>query len=366
MKRLSCALIILLCCQISSATSVRLITIGPGDAFWSAFGHTAIAIDDVVYGFGYFSFDDDIVSSFIRNRMQYDIGVSDFSYEIRLAQQQNRDFSVIELNFSAADSKQLSDYLQWYMLPENQSYSYDYFLNNCSTKVRDLLELAFGEAFKQRAQLIVEGNLPNSYIDQTFPAKHQGLMNFGLALGYGWPAYTARNAWELMAFPVYFEQYLINEYSGELSPRQLIFQAKASNPVTSFLLSHWLLILYVSMWSLLLAFKSSQQFMAKTWFVWHGLIGLMLLALWLLTPHMVADWNFNVLLMMPLGLLITKYNRLIPVVALGWVCWFLVAIYLKAWYLIPLLLPAFMALKIMLKTRLNTDKAHLTFGGVFQ
>ena len=131
MKRLGCVLLFLLCCQTSSATSVRLITIGPGDAFWSAFGHTAIAIDDAVYGFGYFSFDDDLVSSFIRNQMEYDIGISDFNHEIYLAQQQNRDFSVIELNLSAADSKQLIDYLQWHILPENQSYSYDYFLNNC-------------------------------------------------------------------------------------------------------------------------------------------------------------------------------------------------------------------------------------------
>ena len=45
--------------QFAEAKNIRLITIGPGDEFWSVFGHTAIAIDDDVYGFGYFSFADE-------------------------------------------------------------------------------------------------------------------------------------------------------------------------------------------------------------------------------------------------------------------------------------------------------------------
>jgi len=114
--------------------------------------------------------------------MQYDLGVSDLQYEIRLAQQQNRDFSTIELNLTTAEIKQIADYLQWHMLPENQSYGYDYFLNNCSTKVRDILDSALNQRLGQYSQSMIEEKASN-YIEQTFPAKNQGVMNFGLALG---------------------------------------------------------------------------------------------------------------------------------------------------------------------------------------
>ena len=319
-----------------------MVTIGPGDAFWSAFGHTAIAIDDAIYGFGYFSFDDDIIGSFIGNRMQYDLGVSDFNYEIQLAQQQNRDFTTIELDLSVGEVKQITDYLRWHMLPENQSYGYDYFLNNCSTKVRDILNDALNQSLKNQYFTSV-GELNSSYFDQTFPAKHQGLMNFGLALGYGWPAYTARNSWELMAFPMFLEQLMMTDSS--LS-REMIFQAAEDHPILSLILTHWFVVLYVLLWSFLLLFRASQRLSSKIWFIWHGIIGVILLFLWLLTPHTVANWNFNVLLMMPLGLLLAKFKSLMPLIVLSWFCWLIVALYLQAWYLIPLLFPALLALKV--------------------
>ncbi len=348
MKRLIAFIGLLFCYQISSATTVKLISIGPGDAFWSAFGHTAIAVDDVVYGFGYFSFDEVTVASFLANQMDYDLGVSDFDQEVYLAQLQNRDFSVIELNLSASEVEQISGYLKWHSLPENQSYPYDYFLNNCSTKVRDVINTAWQQQLKQHAQSDNRNHPKNSYIGQTFPAKHQGLMNFGLALGYGWPAYAQRNAWELMAFPVYFEQYLEANFSQQLQARQVLFEAQLTPPLKSFVLTHWVLLTYLLMWCLLLAFKATQKLAAKAWFLWHGLLGLVMLVLWLLTPHIALDWNFNVLLMTPLGWLLVKYPRLkvIWLVALSWLLWLVLAIYLQAWYLMPLIIPALMSLKI--------------------
>lgn len=336
-------LVVLLHAQSISAATVRLITIGPGDAFWSAFGHTAIAIDNDVYAFGYFSFDEDTFSSFVSNNMFYDAGLSDLDQEIRWAQQQNRDFSSIELNLTAAETQQIADYLNWHLQPENQSYQYDYFLNNCSTKVRDTLNTVWNQTLQQQSEKVGEGLAESTYFAQTFPAKHQGLMNFGLALGYGWSAYTTKNSWQLMALPVYFEQYMLTAFNQHSSDRVLIFKAESTPAISSFFQSHWFMLSYVLLWSGLLVFKRSQVFMAQVWYVWHGMIGSVLLALWLLTPHLAMDWNFNVLLLSPLGLLVVKYRFLLPVVAVGWAVWLLLAVYLGAWYLMPLLIPSVLA-----------------------
>lgn len=320
---------------------MRFITIGPGDAFWSAFGHSAIAIDDVVYGFGYFSFDDDIIQSFISNQMQYDLGISDLNQEALLAEQQNRTFSVIELNLTVLQARVMEDYLKWHYKPENQTYTYDYFLNNCSTKIRDLLDFTWSGELESSNNQLTSSN----YFKQTFPAKNQGLMNIGLAMAYGGPAYTARSHWELMALPVYFENQIIKFDPSLVMPRQLIYSAHADSPFIGFLKTHWTLITYFLIWTWVLLLPMTQQLAAKIWFVMHGLIGVLLLGFWLLTPHQMIDWNFNVLLFNPLGLLFLRHGTIPLLILLGWVLWLLLALYLQAWYLIPLLIPALLAYK---------------------
>ncbi len=346
---------------VVNAKKVRLITIGPGHAFWSAFGHTAIAIENDVYGFGYFSFEDDVITEFISNRMQYELGVSDINRELFLAEQQNRDFSMVQLNLSSTQVKQVEDYLKWHNQPENQAYHYDYFLNNCSTKVRDILNNAWQDQLGAVSQIPAN----SSYFEQTFPAKQQGLMNFGLAIGYGWSAYQERSAWELMAFPVFFEQQLLNLMPEQIDSHELLFESTANGLFASFISTHWTVVSYVLLWSLMMLFPKVQMRATKFWFIWHGIIGLLLLGLWLLTPHQAMALNFNVLLFTPLGFLVNRGKLIKPMILCSYVLWFVLAWYLGAWYLMFLLFPAIMALSIVNK---NSDlvKPRLSFAGVNQ
>lgn len=345
--------------SFSHAKTVRLITIGPGDAFWSAFGHTAIAIDNDVYGFGYFSFKDDVISEFINNRMQYELGLSEINHELLLAKQQNRDFKVLNLNLSPAEVNQIESFLKWHIRPENQAYRYDYFLNNCSTKVRDILN----EAWQGQLMKLSSDSSKNSYISQTFPAKHQALMNLGLAMGYGWPAYVERSQWELMAFPVFFETQLIDVVTDKVNSTKTLYQSVPKSSILSFFLTHWALFCYALIWVLFLATSRFKKTATKIWFVWHAIIGIVLLSLWFLTPHQVASNNFNLLLFSPIGLLVFKPKLLRNLISVSYVLWLVIALYLNAWYLVGLLIPGLMALK-NLNDILSADKPSLTFGGV--
>ncbi len=351
--------LLLLLSSLANAKTVRLITIGPGDAFWSAFGQTAIAIDNDVYGFGYFSFNHEIFTEFISNQMQYELGLSELNHELKLAQQQNRDFSVIELNLTFAEINQIETYLNWHIQPENQAYHYDYFLNNCSTKVRDILnDVWLGQ---------LNGSSSNqsqyNYISQTFPAKHQGLMNLGLVIAYGWPAYEKRSVWELMAFPVYFETHLTKLLSDNVKSRTVYYEAKPTNALVSFFLTHWAFILYVICWLVLLTQSKLKRTATKLWFYWHALIGLVLLCFWFLTPHQVVSNNFNVLLFSPLGAFTFRWKYIGLLTATGYLLWFLIALYLDAWYLLPLLLPGLLAIQNLVQIS-RLEKPRLTFGGV--
>lgn len=326
------ALVLLFFIQPAWSAQVRLITIGPGDAFWSAFGHTAIAIDDRVYGFGYFSFTDDIVFDFIENNMLYDLGISDINYEARLAEQQGRAFSVIKLQFDEQQVWQLQAHLEHHYLPENRSYPYDYFSNNCATKIRDILNDATAGKLFESSDVLHSA----SYHDWTFPATNQGLMNLGLAMGYGWSAYEQQTDWALMAFPVFLEQAVAEHMDNMISDRQLYL----SNQIEfNWLSTHWALWSYVILFSVLMWFKATNSWATRMFVYLQALIGLVLTALWLLTPHAVADWNFNVLLFSPFGLWAFGRQIIPHLLLAGWVIWALIAAYLHAWYLFPVLIP---------------------------
>ncbi|MCX7553548.1 DUF4105 domain-containing protein [Marinicella sp. S1101] len=357
--RILLCLILLAAGQMAHAKSVKLITIGPGAAYWSAFGHTAIAVGDDVYGFGYFSFDDDIFTEFISNQMQYEVGLSDINTEFRLAQRQQRDFSIIDLIMTEAEVEQLESYLKWHNLPENRSYQYDYFLNNCATKIRDILDQVW------QGQLAAEAasDAQSNYYKQSFPAKKQGWMNFGLAVGYGWMAYDDRTDWELMAFPVFLEKSILELMPDKVRANQSITATKAENTVYLLFRSHWLMIAYVIFWTVLLFLPQTKRMFANAWFKWHALIGLVMLLLWFLTPHAALAWNFNVLLFSPLGFFVKASQTMVKVIFLSILLWLVMVCFAHAWYLLPLLLPALMALKSVLNS-LNSNKTRLSFAGI--
>lgn len=321
--------------EIKADTEVRLITIGPGDAFWSAYGHTAIAIDDKVYGFGYFSFEDEgLVRSFIANQMYYDIGVSDFNQELELAEWQNRTFIVQKLNVSSAAKRQMADYLEWHNLPENQSYLYDYFVNNCATKIRDILDEAWQGSIKDKFNQLTD----QSYFSQTFPAKKQAMMNFGIILGYGWSAYQQRTAWELMAFPVFLQSQMSLLPVDEISKAKIYYQSNEDNGLYSWLQTHWFLWVYVMVILLGLSCKLTRKLTSRYVFVSQFILGLVIAYFWFFSGHEITQWNFNILLFSPLVMLLVLTPKFKWLILAGYASWAVIALTLSAWYFMPVLL----------------------------
>jgi hypothetical protein len=334
--------------QSSESKNIRLITIGAGDEFWSAFGHTAIAIDDDVYGFGYFSFaDEGLIQSFIDNEMDYDIGVSDLNEEIELAEWQNRTFLIQNIILTEAEEDELIAYLRWHNLPENQSYRYDYFVNNCSTKIRDLLNDLWDGEIKQKFNTLSN----ESYFSQTFPAKNQSLMNFGIVLGYGWSAYQRRSAWELMAFPKYFQQKMDGFNQAKISISEVLYVAEKDDNWLVLLKTHGFLLVYFIFFMVLLLLKKTKLFTAKLIWIYQSLFGVIILYFWGFSGHQITSMNFNVLLFSPLAWLALKFNWVKYLLLISYVAWALLALFLQAWYFFPVLVIHVMAATVLLKAK---------------
>ena len=136
-----------------SELTISLLTFGPGDEVWEPFGHNALRIQnaqsgrDDVFHWGVFSFSQiDFLPRFIRGEMLYSMGYDTFESTLQGYQSRNRSVWSQELNLTPAQRFELQALIL--ENTRNPDYRYDYFLQNCSTRIRDLLDQITGGALE--------------------------------------------------------------------------------------------------------------------------------------------------------------------------------------------------------------------------
>ncbi|HLK93718.1 MAG TPA: DUF4105 domain-containing protein [Polyangia bacterium] len=138
--------------------TVHVLTFGPGDHPFFKFGHDAIWIRDAeartdkVYNFGTFAFSPRVIVDFLHGRMTYWLSVSSLPITLDSYQRENRTIDAQELTLPPAVKRALQARLEVNARPENRAYLYDYFRDNCATRVRDVVDAAVGGALRASAQ----------------------------------------------------------------------------------------------------------------------------------------------------------------------------------------------------------------------
>jgi hypothetical protein len=321
----------------ANGTEAWLVTFGPGEIYWERFGHNAIWLRepavglDHTFNFGYFDFEqENFLLNFAHGRMLYFSVAQSASREFDFYRQENRSIRLQKLNLSSSQYQQLRDYLVNEVKLENRNYRYDYYLNNCSTRIRDALDIAFDGALSARTE-VAPANL--NFRDQTRRlTQMQFWFYLGLELSLGSPVDREVSRWDEMFVPMVVADE-IAEMSlavGDVeSPLVLVdtmlFTSTASThtPVPT---SIWYQYLFLGLLVTGLAWLSG-KFMPPVWldglcYAWvliSATNGLILAALWLLTDHEVASANANLLLFNPLVILalVPVLRRLGAVVMAG-------------------------------------------------
>jgi hypothetical protein len=128
---------------------VSVLTMGPGEHPFTRFGHNAILLEwdepgqrrDAVYNYGTFEFDGlQGAADFMAGRFRYWLSRSSLERTVRAYAAGERSLVAQELALSAAERATLAAALERNVLPEHRYYDYDYYADNCSTRVRDVLD----------------------------------------------------------------------------------------------------------------------------------------------------------------------------------------------------------------------------------
>ena len=305
-----------------SKLTIYLLTMGPGDQVWEKFGHNAIWVHDEAthtdsaYHWGLFDFaDKDFIPRFIQGRMRYAMGSFGFDETIDAYRRTNRTVWAQRLNLSPVERQRLQDFVKWNVLPENRYYRYDYFRDNCSTRVRDALDAALGGSIKRAATGVASNT---TYRFHTSRLTQDDWPVFtGTMMGLGQPTDREIDAWEEMFLPVRmmdrFRSIRIPTATGSqpLVGQELVLVQSTRAPEDSTVRRGMLGYLLIACILVALAFvlwffglRRGTIALASLWSIFAGLGGILLAGLWGFTDHLYSYRNENLFQLNPLSLIV--------------------------------------------------------------
>lgn len=303
--------------ELTTESKISILTIGPGTSLNDAFGHTAIRIKDPIYKFdivfdyGRYDFEtENFYLKFAQGKLNYEINQSDFNTFFGYYQYNNRSVKEQLLNLSTEQKTALYYQLKEAIKPENKSYLYDFFYNNCATKIKDDIEnildnqLAYypKSTFKQFSFR----NLIRSDLNQN------SWGSFGIDIALGSKIDQIASVEEHMFLPKYLYQLLENARL-KTDDSRLISTSKTLNPSdaitkTNFFSSPLFMLGILALIMLFITYNnyinnSRSKLLDISLFAFTGVVGVLLLLLWFATDHQTTAYNYNLLWAFALNIL---------------------------------------------------------------
>jgi len=315
---------------------IEVLTFGPGDHPFTRFGHDAIRVvdrvahQDLVYNFGTFAMTPGLIEDFLRGRLRYWLSFSSTAETLDDYRLENRGIEAQGLALSPDAAAELVRRLTVNALPQNRAYRYDYFRDNCATRVRDALDAVTGGAVHAAAA---------AHTTETLRAQALRMaaddVPFYLALSIVLGPATDRpiDAWAADFLPQMLQRTLrLTRVSDGGSPRPLVANERvvfaAKRPLPRAAPPRWggrffAAGLAAGLIFLLLGALGRRFALARVLLgvlvaaagAVLGFVGAFLLGAWLFTPHAVVYRNQNILLFAPFALALAVLGW---GVAFGW------------------------------------------------
>ncbi len=312
-----------------SHLEVQLMTIGPGDIFYERFSHNALVIRDdrarseVAYNWGIFDFNElGFIRRLARGEMRYSMRSSSASDLIDFHRAANRDVWLQSVNLTPAERLELQAIVQEMDTEANRYYRYDYYRDNCSTRVRDVLDRVLDGQIRTATEDVDTGTTyrwHTARLLQSVPAAYAGIQ-----FVVGNRGDETISAWEEMFLPIRLREHLdgirIVDERGEPAPLlgqavHVVEAVREPIPLAApdFLLP--LLLLGSAMgavfaglgWAACEGKRWGRWTLTLTGAVWSsgvGLLGTALLLSWFFTDHVFWAVNENAFQANPLSLLL--------------------------------------------------------------
>lgn len=297
--------------KLTKNASVSVITCGPGSELFSSFGHSAFRVSDPslgidqIYNYGTFDFNaPNFYLNFLKGKLIYQLGTADTGRFLRVYNYEKRWIKEQVLNIDTKEVQAFYQFLENNAKPENKDYRYDFFYDNCSTKLEEVITHILGDKVIYSNTHLSSNKTHRDLIFDYTKEHVWGKFGIDLALGSVIDKRATFNEYRFL--PDYmmqaFEHATIN-IDGKKMPlvqktRNLIhpFPKTPTGFELTPLLLCFLLFLIVSIITLLdFRRKKRTKLLDFILFFGTGIVGLIVLLLWFATDHTATYKNFNFL-----------------------------------------------------------------------
>jgi len=331
--------------QEQPQAEVYLITCGPGSEIYSMYGHSAMRVliseeeSDLVYNWGVFDFNTpNFTWKFAKGKLSYMLGVYPYDRFLKDYFLEERWVVSQKFNLDSAQTGRLFQLLAENLKPENVKYRYNFYYDDCSSRIRDIIEKAVGDDLlyppDRKEELQTFRNLTGEY-EKRYP-----WIKLGIDVLIGSPGDKKATFRDRMFLPADLKNglsQLLIRREGKMIPlltnpvTVLDFdQPIAKNKIlTSPLFVISLLLIIVIILTGLLKGKAANTILDILLFTIFSFLALMLIFANFITAHHELKWNLNILWLNPfiiICLISLILNR-------NWYKWFRVVFYSEVIFL---------------------------------
>ncbi|HVY73417.1 MAG TPA: DUF4105 domain-containing protein [Puia sp.] len=302
----------------SCTLEISLLTCSPGTELYSLFGHTAIRVRDdrrgmdVVYNYGTFDDSDPLFYfHFTRGIMVYSLSASTFQDFMVEYEYEHRGVIEQMLNLSCAQKKNLYEALRENTTEQNRFYNYHFYADNCTTRAGKII-VANSDSFRF-ANILPDSNptyrkLIHAYLER----QQQWWSEFGIDLLLGANLDKKPSNEQVIYFlPDYLMtgmDHAQNALGPVVAKKRVILQQRDQSQNTEWFTPIFLFgVLLVCCGLLSLLRNRASQIALKIFdvllFAILGLLGFLLLYVWIFRVDEVCRNNINICWAIPTHLI---------------------------------------------------------------
>ncbi|MDD4644981.1 MAG: DUF4105 domain-containing protein [Bacteroidales bacterium] len=296
-------------------STISLLTCGPGPDVYSYFGHSALRVKDSalnidrVYNYGTFDFSDPhFYAHFINGKLHYLLSVVRYRGFFPDYVSEKRFIKELPLNLTLDTRNELFNLLEINYMPENRYYWYDFFTDNCSTRIRDIVV----KATRGTVTWPAEPNEHLTYRELIMP--YIGLNKWAkagilLLLTAGADQEITQDGYMFLPDHMHrlFTQAKLSDGTPLCQPERVIFLPDYPKPVGTgivhpyvifslLLLLGWFMILFKK-----IPLKAVKSFFSMLFFI-SGALGFLFCYMWFFSAHQVCHANLNLAWAFPFNL----------------------------------------------------------------
>jgi hypothetical protein len=320
MRRLHFLILLLLTTNVysqiplSDSATISLVTVAPGTELYSIYGHSALRVRDRAqnldrcFNYGTFDFDQPgFILKFMRGKLLYYVNPESGRAFERGNLADHRSMVEQELNLTIVQRQELYTLLRENVREENKFYKYDFFYDNCATRIRDIVKKAYGDKLTYSSNGSESKTTMRQLLDPF--QRNYPWTDFGIDIILGMPADRIASPEDHMFLPEGMMKVFYQTQTPDGKPLVLSSKNIPDPPPGDVILPYnrftkpmFISLLVFALGLFTMRYPKAERIFNGVFYFALGIAGLIIFFLWFLTDHQATKNNLNIFWALPSNL----------------------------------------------------------------